>query len=285
MHVLSAYNAFKRITSTDNDTPLVFWHGMGDSYNSNSMQRALEVVNEVNPNVDVFSVFVDVDDSKDQKASLFGDVNDQIDFVCDQLNSIDELSNGFNFIGFSQGGLFARSAIERCHLNVKKLITFGSPHSGISDLPKCSSWFCEKRNQLLKKQIWKQSIQTSVIPAQYFRDPLDYDNYLNYSNFLADINNEINLNQTYIDNLSNLEKLVLIRFEKDQTLVPLNSAWFYDQNEDGEIQFNETMFYEKDLVGLKNLYDEDKIEFLSIDGDHMEVTDEYLKFILETYLS
>jgi palmitoyl-protein thioesterase len=54
-----------------------------------------------------------------------------VDLVCEQLAKVPELSNGFNAIGFSQGGLFMRAYVERCNQpKVRHLITFGSPHGG-----------------------------------------------------------------------------------------------------------------------------------------------------------
>jgi palmitoyl-protein thioesterase len=291
VQALAAYNAIKKITTISDDMrPLVFWHGMGDSYNSSAMQRVLEVVHDYDPRIATFSVHINTDDELDQRASLLGDANVQVDYVCDQLHNITALDAGFDFIGFSQGGLFARAAVERCALNVTNLITFGSPHTGVSDLPKCSEndWLCKRKNAVLKRQVWRETIQKSVIAAQYFRDPLDYDRYLTYSRFLADVNNEReDFNQTYIDNFSKIEKLVLIKFSKDETLVPLDSAWFYDQNKTtGEtLPFNQTNIYKNDLIGLKSLSDQDRIDFLSIDDRHMNISDEFLKDILNKYIS
>lgn len=287
---LAAYNALKKITSTGSDErPVVFWHGMGDSYNSTAIQRVLETVHEEKPNVFTHSVYVKEKDDDDQKASFFGKVHEQIDDVCVQLASIPELEKGFDFIGFSQGGLFARAAIEKCGLKVNTLITFGSPHAGVFDLPKCNDhdWLCKRKNALLKRQVWRDSIQGSVISAQYFRDPLDYDRYLEHSAFLADVNNEREVkNQTYTENLAKLEKLVLIQFEQDTTLVPKESAWFYDNDKvtGVTIPFNESDFYNYDCVGLKRLYDENKIEYLSIDDNHMNIGDHTLRKIIQKYI-
>jgi palmitoyl-protein thioesterase len=55
----------------------------------------------------------------------------QLETVCEQLASIEELKDGFDGIGFSQGGLFLRAYAEKCNQPaVRRLITFGSPHNG-----------------------------------------------------------------------------------------------------------------------------------------------------------
>lgn len=288
--LLTAENLIKQNDSTSELRPVVFYHGMGDSYNSSAMQRVFSTIHSVKPELSIHSVYIEEDDSKDQQASLIGRVNDQIAKVCEELEAIPELEGKqFDFVGFSQGGLFARAAIERCGLNVHTLITFGSPHAGISDLPRCddSDWFCKRKNAILKRQVWKPNVQNSIIAAQYFRDPLDYDTYLENSIFLADINNEEpEKNETYTQNLKSLEKLVLIMFSQDETVVPKESAWFYDQNKKTgkTIEFEDTGFYKQDLFGLKSLHHEEKIEFLTIDDVHMAIGDVFLKRMTEKYL-
>ncbi|CCH43603.1 Lysosomal thioesterase [Wickerhamomyces ciferrii] len=290
--ITEALLASPLITHEKSDSrPVVFWHGMGDTYNSSAMQRVFSALHSVKPELSIYSVYIDEDQSKDQQASLIGNVNEQVEIVCDQLNSIIELQDQkFDFIGFSQGGIFARAAIERCGLNVNNLITFGSPHSGVSDLPRCSDsdWFCKQKNALLKRQVWKKNIQNSIVSAQYFRDPLDYESYLENSAFLVDVNNELpnEKNETYIENLESLNKLVLIMFGQDETVVPKESAWFYDQDKQtgDTINFPNTEYYTKDLLGLKKLFDERKIDYLTIDDVHMAIGDDFLKKVTETYL-
>jgi palmitoyl-protein thioesterase len=72
----------------------------------------------------------------DADAGIWGTVNKQLDQVCAAVSNEPELADGFNAVGFSQGGLFFRALIERCSgLIVHTLVTYGSPHAGISKLP------------------------------------------------------------------------------------------------------------------------------------------------------
>ena len=71
----------------------------------------------------------------------YGNVDEQLAIVAEQLASVPELSRGFDAVGFSQGGQFLRAYVERNNTpSVHNLITFGSQHMGISDLPLCSSF-------------------------------------------------------------------------------------------------------------------------------------------------
>ena len=49
-------------------------------------------------------------------------------------------------------------------------------------------------------------MQDYLVQATYWHDPLNEEKYRNGSTFLADINNERVINQSYIDNLQKLEK-------------------------------------------------------------------------------
>ncbi|KAG7843405.1 hypothetical protein KL942_000501 [Ogataea angusta] len=207
--------------SGSNSTSVVIWHGMGDTYNSTGMQAVKTILEEEIPNVFIHSVYLDLDETKDQRLSILGDLNTQIRDVCDQLDSIPELKNGFNAVGFSQGGLFLRSAMELCGLPIKTLVTYGSPHNGVTDLPPCSegNWLCERRNSILRRQIYNENVQNSVVQAQYFRDVYNFEKYLENSAFLKFVNNEFVKDIQYVRNLTKLEKLVMVMFTKDDMLL------------------------------------------------------------------
>lgn len=264
--------------------PLVIWHGLGDNYNSSSQNRVISLIQEVHPTIFIHSAYADIDPETDEKLSLFGDANLQIELVCSELQSIPQLQNGFDAIGFSQGGLLLRGLVERCpSLAINNLITFGSPHMGVSDLPLCSNpkdWVCKRRNAILKSQVWLDRIQRSILPALYFRDPVQYDKYIFHSHFLADVNNELvdTFNGSYSENLVKINKLVLIKFNQDTTLVPKDSAWFADVDSvTGDIiPLDETLLYSQDLIGLKELHLQNKIVFQEINEDHMVISNEFL---------
>lgn len=54
-------------------------------------------------------------------------------------------------------------------------------------------------------------MQNFLVQATYWHDPLNEDKYTEHSSFLADINNEKIVNQTYIDNLQKLNRFVLFQ--------------------------------------------------------------------------
>ncbi|PWW74827.1 alpha/beta-hydrolase, partial [Tuber magnatum] len=125
-------------------------------------------------------------------------------------------------------------------------------------------------------------------PAQYFRDPEDLDAYLEHSAFLADINNERpgERNKTYAENLSRLERFVMLMFEDDTTVVPKESAWFAEFNRTtGErTPLEDRELYKQDWIGLKKLGDRKRLEFLTAPGRHMELSEELLAGLFKKYL-
>ncbi|ODV61508.1 palmitoyl-protein thioesterase family protein [Ascoidea rubescens DSM 1968] len=267
---------------------------MGDSYDSDPMNRVFNVLRNTHPLLFIHSIYINPDDSKDQEDSFFGNVNNHLEIACEQISQIKELQNGFDCIGFSQGGLFIRSLIETCQFmdnKVNNLITFGSPHTGVSDLPTCkdNDWICKQRNQFLKKQVWRENIQTNIVSAQYFRDLYNYETYLSHSKFIVYLNNELpgHTNTTYAQRLSSINgNFVMVMFEKDTILVPKQSAWFQDEDisTGNMIELVDTDLYNEDWLGIKKLDENHQLRYLTIDDEHMVISDDFLTFIAENYL-
>lgn len=270
--------------------PVVLWHGLGDSYDSPGMIALAGVIKQVlGDDAFVYRIRLDESGSKDQQASLFGNLNDELEEVHEQLMAIPELQDGFNAIGFSQGGLFLRAYNERYgRPYMHTLVTFGSPHNGIADLPACQprEFLCRRRNQLLRGGVWTDYAQTHITSAQYFRNPEHLDIYREKSRFLADINNERDpkhINQTYADNMAQLQRLVLVMFDRDDTVVPKQSAWFQEFNVTSYkvTPLTDRDLYQQDWLGLKRI---PNIDYLLLPGVHMEIAENDFADIVEAFL-
>ncbi|KAF5325653.1 hypothetical protein D9611_000120 [Ephemerocybe angulata] len=291
--------------------PLVIWHGLGDSHSSPGMLEFMSMIKDVHPGIFVHSVYIDKELDNDRKAGFMGNVDIQIDFVADQLASIPELENGFDAIGFSQGGQFLRAYVERYNAPpVNNLITFGSQHMGISDVPLCGRFdvFCQiARRAARSGTVYGEWAQTNIVQAQYFRDPKRYETYLGANHFLTSINNERpgERNATYARNFATLNKLVLVLFTEDSTVVPKESAWFGSEaipenasprhtgswsvgqapdgsqevivqhlSEDREIiPMRLQPLYTGDWIGLKQLDKRGDVVLESCVGEHMQLGD------------
>lgn len=62
--------------------------------------------------------------------------------------------------------------------------------------------------------------------AEYWHDPLNEEQYRQHSVFLADVNNERAKNKTYIKNLLNLNNFVMVKFNNDTMVEPVETEWF-----------------------------------------------------------
>ncbi|KAI8972316.1 Alpha/Beta hydrolase protein [Pilobolus umbonatus] len=276
---------------------------MGDDCcNPDSMGRVTELIKSSIPGVYVHSIQIGNTVNSDHKAGFFGRINDQIESVCDQLKKIPELEDGFNAIGFSQGGLMLRGYVEKCNYPpVHNLITFGSPHGGVSDIPNCMTkdYSCRLMRSMVHRGVYTQYIQNTVIQAQYYRDPTQGKlgiqththvlirllDYLHKNLCLPLLNNEIHSNITYRNNIIHLNKLVLIQFSQDTMIKPPSTAWFWIEDEEHRvIPIEEQEVYKQDVLGLKTLRERGSLHYLVCPGQHMEISDDYLMFIIHTYL-
>jgi palmitoyl-protein thioesterase len=287
--------AFPSSPSTESDTtplPLVIWHGLGDSFQAEGLKEIAQLAEEVNPGTYVHIVHLADSDSGDRQATFLGNLTEQIARVCEQLGSEPILSTApaVNALGFSQGGQFLRAFVERCNFPpVHNLVTMGSQHNGIFKFQGCASardWVCQGAEALLRFGRWSDFVQARLVPAQYFRDPEEYDDYLAHSNFLADVNNDrAEKNTNYKNNLMSLNRFGLFMFEDDKTAIPKQSAWFAEVNQtSGEVTpLRERQVYQEDWLGLRALDEQGRLDFETIPGPHMQLTDKLLTKVFADY--
>ncbi|KAI9040704.1 palmitoyl-protein thioesterase family protein [Aspergillus affinis] len=273
--------------------PLVIWHGLGDDFQRDGMKEVASLADATNPGTYVHLIHLADSGAADRQASFIGDVNLQVDTVCAQLqaDNILRTAPGINALGFSQGGQFLRAYIERCNSPpVHNLVTLGSQHNGIAEFQACgaSDYFCRGGEALLRWGRWSQFVQTRLVPAQYFRDPEELEAYLEHSNFLADVNNERELkNVTYKENLARLNRFAMFLFEEDQMVHPKESAWFAEVNAtSGEVTpLREREIYKQDWLGLRELDEKGALEFKTVPGGHMQLSEEVLTKLFTEYFA
>lgn len=103
-----------------------------------------------------------------------------------------------------------RALAQRCpEPPMKNFISLAGQHQGVYGLPNCPSVprnTCNYYRRLLNYAAYAYWIQSLLVQATYWHSPLDEDLYRRKSTFLAEINNEMFKNETYIKNLQNLKK-------------------------------------------------------------------------------
>ncbi|KAF4528127.1 hypothetical protein B566_EDAN016330 [Ephemera danica] len=75
-----------------------------------------------------------------------------------------------------------------------------------------------------------------------------------------------------------LENLVLVRFNNDTMVEPVDSEWFgfYKPGQALEVQsLQESTLYKEDRLGLQVLNKTGRLHFLAVDGDHLQFTEDW----------
>lgn len=282
-------------TSQTDFAPVVLWHGMGDTAfgSVNILRRALE---RQYPGIYVYSVQIGNNSWEDELGGYFVNVNHQIEQACKAILANPNIrSHGsFNAIGFSQGAQFTRGLIQRCPLRrngirVASFVSLGGQHQGVFGLPDCpQKIFCDYIRYVLSTAAYDKSIQEHLVQAEYWHDPINEDQYRAKNIFLADINNERTINQTYKDNLLDLDHMVLVEFLQDDKVVPpASSAFeFYKTGQSVEIEpLESSRLYQEDRLGLKELNDSGRLHIIRVPGRHLQFhIDWFMANIAEVYL-
>ncbi|XP_069843666.1 palmitoyl-protein thioesterase 1 [Dipodomys merriami] len=263
--------------------PLVIWHGMGDSCcNPISMGIIKKMVEKKIPGIYVLSLEIGKTMVEDVENSFFLNVNTQVSTVCQILAKDPKLQQGYNAMGFSQGGQFLRAVAQRCPSPpMVNLISVGGQHQGVYGLPRCpgeSSHICDFIRKTLNAGAYSKVVQERLVQAEYWHDPIKEDVYRNHSIFLADINQERYVNVSYKKNLMALKKFVMVKFLNDSVVDPVESEWFgfYRSGQAKEIiPLQKTALYTQDLLGLKQMDKEGRLVFLAVEGDHLQFSEEW----------
>jgi palmitoyl-protein thioesterase len=211
-------------------------------------------------------------------SSYLTSIKSQAVKACEEINQDQNFDGDFIVVAVSQGNLIGRHILQACQMKgkVTKYVSIGGPHMGIGKVPNCpadSKYYCKVIQSLAKNIVYFKLLQNYVAPAGYFKDNYHYDNYLIYSSLLADLNNERKLkNENYKKRFSNLDKLILIKFTKDEMIYPNDSEWFqYYKNNSEEVErLEESEFYKNDFIGLRSLNEENKVVFAQINALHIK---------------
>ena len=281
------FKVTKETGSPVTPTPIVMWHGMGDTCCASfSLGHVKRILQQEIPDVYVNSLSFGSSTQEDFKSGYFANVNDLVRHACQLIANDSRLSEGYHAIGFSQGGQFLRAVAQRCPNGMKTLVTLGAQHQGVYGLPHCSGEsvaFCDIIRKLLNYGAYSSWIQASLVQAQYWHDPLAEQEYREKSIFLADINNEKLLNETYKSNLLRLEKLILVQFDNDSMVDPKESesfGWYKKGSTKDVVSFTETDLYTQDRLGLKKLDSDGRLVVFKVPGDHLQLDMEWFKSVI-----
>jgi len=276
-------------------TPVILWHGMGDSCcNPASMGSIKRMLEDALPGVYVHSLKIGNNILSDTESGFFKDTNSQVELVCNTIREDPLLQDGFNAIGFSQGGQFLRAVAQRCPSPpMRALVTVGAQHRGVFGFPNCPGemvYFCDIVRDLLNFGVYNDLVQNFLVQAQYWHDPLHEETYLAKSRFIAEINNErAEKNMTYRENLLQLENFVMIKHSEDSMVEPRESEHF-EFYEPGQaktiVPLRNSSLYLEDWLGLRELDESGRLHFFTVEGDHLQFSREwFVQEIVNVFLN
>jgi palmitoyl-protein thioesterase len=176
-------------------------------------------------------------------------------------------------LGYSQGSLIVRGAVERCSLPVFNLITLSGIHQGVFGVPYLQ-FLPEPIRVLITKYAYELPVQHTVSVANYWRDPTQLPKYISDCLFLPDINNEDDSpEQLYRQNMIKLNSFVMTYSEIDEIIAPKESGLFlgYLPNSLNVETRNNSRQFTEDLIGLRTLWEQGKIITFSYRVKHQDV--------------
>ena len=244
--------------------PVAVIHGFYDSCSSSYFPTLIKVLKY---NVYDFAVCLK---SGEGSESLSRSFEEQCEKACNEIKQYPQFKNDFSILSISQGGLIARYIIQKCDMegHVKKLVSFGGPMMGTSQLPFCLGGVsCYIANSLADYFVYKQNIQKNIGPAGYYRTATDFKKFKESNSFLSKLNYP---NKKEVERFTNLTSLFLIGFDNDRMISPKESAEFgaFDENLN-VLKMTETPEYKSDSFGLKTLNEQGKVKIRYLNGGHL----------------
>ena len=220
-------------------------------------------------------------------SSWFQNFENQAEELCSKLKVHPTFQDKFSIMGISQGTLLGRYLIQKCDIKGKIInyLSFDGPQQGIGYIPKLTCGFlCDWINYLTVDLIY--SLNDYLSPSSYYKYKYDIQKYYKYNKFLLDLNNEGEIkNETYKEKIIKLNKVMLVKGNKDTVISPKESSWFefYDEKGQNIIPLNESKFYIDDFIGIRYLNENQKIDFVLFSGEHVKFTEEEFQVFINFF--
>lgn len=179
------------------------------------------------------------------------------------------------------------------HSHLTPACSLGSPHGGVSALPLCEpagdpeiSAICRLWPRLLNDGAYSAAAQNAVIPAQYYRDPMDEERFRQHA-YLARLNNIVNGSAAARNAIADLDIFAMFRWTNDSVVEPPAASWFAFEHNGTVVPLEEQQdLYTDDVLGLRSLADEGRLELRWVEGQHMVFSlDWFSQAIIAPYIA
>ena len=235
------------------------------------------------------------DQGSDTNNGFFMTMDKNVEVFAEAVAKDDNLKNGFNAVGFSQGNNIIRGYIQKYNKpTVDTWLSVHGPNVGVASFPKCDpSGVLGKICKLLDQYVvgplaYTKFVQGMLFQADYFRDPKQVNTTAYRENSaIAKWNNEGagGVDPSIKVNFGRTKRFAMIKADKDSMVYPNDGEWWGAFASDGttRLAMKDTDWYKKDLFGLKTADEAGKILFNSTDGDHLQFTEEQLFWWVDHY--
>jgi palmitoyl-protein thioesterase len=261
---------FTTVVLSLNYRPVVLMHGIAS--NADSMNDVADWIRSSYPDIYVRSIEI----GNGKVDSYLFPIDRQVEIFCQTVESDLNLRAGFNLLGYSQGSIIVRGAVERCSLPVYNLITLSGVHQGTFGVPYLT-FIPEEYRVLITKYAYELPVQHALSPPSYWRDPTQLDKYITHCLYLPDINNEDSTpNGLYRLNMLRLNSFVMTYSDIDDVIQPRESGLFrgYLPNSLNVEIWNNSKQFTEDLIGLRTLWEQGKLFTFTSHCKHQDVTHE-----------
>ncbi|KAG7374140.1 palmitoyl protein thioesterase [Nitzschia inconspicua] len=292
-------------TSSSQQLPVVFAHGMGDSCFNNGMIDIGKHTSSLLDNVYVTCIPTGDTQAEDTTNGYFLSMDASVDVFAAKVAMDPKLTNGFHAIGFSQGNNVIRGYIARYNTpTVHTFLAVNGVNAGEGTVPGCFpnksvdlqeqfqvGGFCDLLLEQASRRAYTEFAQQHSFQAGYWRDPRrkEQEAYYQYSQ-LARWNNEgpQNKNETLNANYAKTSKFVWVKATEDSMVWPKEGEQWGCPDPDDPfthiLPMNETEWYKEDLFGLKTAQEAGKNYFETFVGDHLQFSMQDFNRWITTYL-
>ena len=99
------------------------------------------------------------------------------------------------------------------------------------------------------------------------------------------INNEININEGYKNNLKSLQKFILVKYDQDTSIIPNETAFFgYFDRDKNIVPLVFSNLYQQDKLGLKSMHENGQLVFIIAPGAHLDLDENWFVQNILPYL-
>ncbi|CAD6996959.1 lysosomal thioesterase PPT2 homolog [Ceratitis capitata] len=235
--------------------PVILMHGILSG--SEKMNIMVQEIEKAHPGTKIYNF-----DKFDGWYSLENIWRQVVEF----RNFLDEIGSkhpeGINVVGYSQGGLIARAAIQTLPLHkVSTFVSLSSPQAGQFGANFLHLIFPDLAANTAY-ELFYSNVGQHISIANYWNDPVQQEYYYKYSKFLPFINNEIQTfnSSQYKNSILRLNRMILIGGPNDGVITPWESSHFGFFNKTlNVIPLHKRKIYTSDTIGLKSLLQNGKL--------------------------